>query len=78
MRLEARKIYSELIEGKALEKIKGTRHTKNRIYRKYLYGLLVQKLINDMILGKYTLSSRFLKIALFEKKREGNIGVRSV
>lgn len=72
MRDEARRVWEQLEEGILLKDITGSKKTKGRMYRKWLYQKILIIMLTDYVTDRVTLSTPFLKTIekqLLEEKR---------
>lgn len=68
MRNEAKQIYDMIASGIPLSEIQANKKTKAKMHRIYLYRKLMEKLIEDISLGRYTLSTPMIEKLLNDKK----------
>jgi len=68
MRTEAKRIYDQISQGIPLSEIHANKKTKAKMHRIYLYRQLIGKLIEDISLGRYTLSTPTIEKLLNDKK----------
>lgn len=70
MRDEAKKIYEQLTAGKSIGQIPGNNKTKGRVHKIFHYRKLMDRLIDDMANGNYTLSIYDIQ-KLLKQKNDG-------